>query len=133
MERLTKRSADGTAVWFVDHEKDGLELEPCEMEYRHSGMAIRRLAEYEDLEEHGELLKPRCIPGDYVWEVNKERNIISEYEVISIRYGINKTFHYMWALRYGIYSDLDGFRDKDINNTVFLSEEDAEAALKTVN
>jgi mannosyltransferase OCH1-like enzyme len=39
----------------------------------------------------------------------------------------------MWALRYGIYSDLDGFRDKDINNTVFLSEEDAEAALKTVN
>ncbi len=57
MVRLTKRSADGTAVWFVDHEKDGLELEPCEMEYRHSGMAIRRLAEYEDLEEQGKLIR----------------------------------------------------------------------------
>ena len=90
----------------------------------------RKLAEYEDLEEQGKLLKPKCLPGDYVWEINRERNIISEYEVSSIRYGINGTFHYMWALRDGIYGDLDGFWDKDIGKTVFLTKSAAETVLK---
>ena len=92
-----------------------------------------RLKEYEDLEEQGKLLKPKCLPGDYVWEINKERNIISEYEVSSIRYGINKTFRYMWILRDGIYGDLDGFGDDGIGKNVFLVREEAEAALKTFN
>ncbi len=89
-----------------------------------------KLHEYTVLEEQGLLLKPKCVPGDYVWETNAERNIISEYEVSSIRYGINKTFHYMLALRDGIYGELDGFWDKDIGKTVFLSKEAAEKALK---
>lgn len=89
-----------------------------------------KLHEYTVLEEQGLLLKPKCVPGDYVWEINAERNIISEYEVSSIRYGINKTFHYMWALRDGIHGELDGFWDKDIGKTVFLSKEAAEKALK---
>lgn len=88
------------------------------------------LNEFTALEEQGLLLKPKCVPGDYAWEINKERNIISEYEVSSIRYGINKTFRYMWALRDGIYGELDGFWDKDIGKTVFLSKEAAEKALK---
>ncbi len=97
-----------------------------------------RLKEYEDLEEQGLLLKSKCKPGDIVWEANKERNIVSEYEVTSIRYGINKAFHYIWALRSGIYSDLvrsgiysdlDGFWDKDIGKTVFLTQAEAEEAL----
>lgn len=90
---------------------------------------IEKLSEYEDLEEKGRCLKPECIPGDYVWEINPERNMISEYEVTGIRYGINKTFHYMWALRKGIYGDLDGFWDKNIGETVFLTPEKAQQAL----
>lgn len=92
--------------------------------------AFEKLAEYEDFEEKGKLLKPKCLPGDYVWEINRERNIISEYEVSSIRYGINGTFHYMWALRDGIYGDLEGFWDKDIGKTVFFTKSAAEQALK---
>lgn len=92
--------------------------------------AFEKLAEYEDFEEQGKLLKPKCLPGDYVWEINRERNIISEYEVSSIRYGINGTFHYMWALRDGICGDLEGFWDKDIGKTVFLTKSAAEQALK---
>ncbi len=91
---------------------------------------VERLAYYEDLEEQGLLLKPKCKPGDIVYEANKERNIVSEYEVTSIRYGINKKFHYMWALRNGIYSDLDGFWNKDSGKTVFLTQAEAEEALK---
>lgn len=88
------------------------------------------LAGYEDLKEQGKLLKPKCLPGDYVWEINKKRNIISEYEVSSIRYGINKTFRYMWTLRDGIYGDLEGFMDDEVGKTVFLTREAAKAALK---
>jgi len=87
--------------------------------------AFEKLAEYEDLEEQGRLLKPKCLPGDYVWEIDKERNIKSEYEVSSIRYGTNKTFSYMWTLRDGIYGDLDGFWDKNIGKTVFLTQLEA--------
>lgn len=93
---------------------------------------VHKLAEYEDLEEQGKLLKPKCLLGDYVWEINRERNIISEYEVTSIRYGINKTFHYMWALRDGIYGNLDGFGDNDIGKTVFLTKSEAETALQNM-
>ncbi len=91
---------------------------------------IQELYEYRKAEEQGKLLKPKCLPGDYVWEINKERNIISEYEVLSIRYGISRTFRYMWSLRDGTYGDLDGFWDKDIGKTVFLTQQEAEQALK---
>ncbi len=90
----------------------------------------KKCDEYARSEEQGRLLNPKCVPGDYVWEINKERNIISEYEVASIRYVINKAFHYMWTLRDGIYGNLEGFWDKDIGKTVFLMREEAEAALK---
>lgn len=93
---------------------------------------FNKLGKYENLEEQGKLLKPKCLPGDYVWEINRERNIISEYEVASIRYGINKTFHYMWALRDGIYGNLDGFGDNDIGKTVFLTKSEAETALQKI-
>lgn len=93
---------------------------------------FNKLGKYENLEEQGKLLKLKCLPGDYVWEINRERNIISEYEVASIRYGINKTFHYMWALRDGIYGNLDGFGDNDIGKTVFLTKSEAETALQKI-
>lgn len=109
MVRLTKRSADGTAVWFVDHEKDGLELEPCEMEYRHSGMAIRRLAEYEDLEEQGKLIRLPCVVGTTVYEIYQFLGKVAwEIEEHRIR-----------------LEDLE-----NIGKTVFLTREEAETAIK---
>lgn len=135
MERLTKRFKNGQAMVYGCGNNCKYDFKYCNnhLEYCPTINEIyEKLATYEDLEEQGKLLKPKCFPGDYVWEVNKERNIISEYEVSSIRYGINKTFRYMWTLRDGIYGDLDGFKDDEIGRTVFLTKESAEAALKEI-
>lgn len=57
MERLTEQSETSNMVWF----KDGnMRLEPCEMTAHHSRMAIEKLAEYEDAEEQGLLLRVPC-------------------------------------------------------------------------
>ena len=48
MDRLTQKSENSEMVWFIDHENNGLCLEPCEMSYSHNGKAIRKLAAYED-------------------------------------------------------------------------------------
>lgn len=94
-------------------------------------IAIGKLGEYEDLEEKGLLLQPKCKPGDVVWEINKERGIISEFEIGSIRYGINNTFHYIWGKCISrVYMNLEGFWENEIGKTVFLKKEEAEKALR---
>lgn len=56
MERLTERSKNSDMVWFKDVGDSGMLLEPCEMESRHSRMAITKLATYEDADEKGMIL-----------------------------------------------------------------------------
>ncbi len=56
MKRLTKKSERGV-VWFIDRENNDIRLEPCEMDSHNNRLAIEKLAEYEDLEEQGLLLK----------------------------------------------------------------------------
>ena len=51
MNRLTRKSESGM-VWFIDHENNEIELEPCEMDSHHSRLAIQKLAEYENMEEN---------------------------------------------------------------------------------
>lgn len=53
MERLTIRSNNGDMVWYKDVENNDAYVEPCEMTPHHSRMAIAKLADYEDAEEHG--------------------------------------------------------------------------------
>lgn len=48
MNRLTRKSQNSEMVWFIDHDNNGLNLEPCEMSYSDSGKAIRKLAAYEE-------------------------------------------------------------------------------------
>ena len=48
MNRLTRKSQNSEMVWFIDHDNNGLNLEPCEMSYSDSGKAIRKLADYEE-------------------------------------------------------------------------------------
>lgn len=48
MNRLTKKSQNSEMVWFIDHDNNDLNLEPCEMSYSDSGKAIRKLAAYEE-------------------------------------------------------------------------------------
>lgn len=53
MERLTIRNGEGVA--YFKGEK--LWLEPCEMDSHQVGEVLRKLAEYEGLEEQGRLIK----------------------------------------------------------------------------
>lgn len=53
MDRLTIRNGEGVA--YFKGEK--LRLEPCEMDSHQVGEVLRKLAEYEDLEEQGRLIK----------------------------------------------------------------------------
>ena len=60
MERLTKRSTmPSEMAWFVDRENNNLPLEPCEMGSFQVGKVLRRLAEYEDLEDQGLIYHPK--------------------------------------------------------------------------
>lgn len=69
--RLTRKSDRSGMVWFTDHENNGIELEPCDMNSHHSRLAIHRLAEYEDTgltpEEIGEL-KEKQNPKKATWK-----------------------------------------------------------------
>jgi hypothetical protein len=66
MDRLTRKSQSSEMVWFVDHDNNNLNLEPCEMSYSQNGKAIRKLAYYEDAEEQGRLVVLPCKIGDSV-------------------------------------------------------------------
>ena len=92
---------------------------------------LEKLAEYEDLEEQGKLLKPPCAVGDTVYEINKMNEIISEFTVIGFSVSEHGIF-IKWKLVKGTYRNLSGFNDDEIGKTVFLIRGEAEAALKNL-
>lgn len=93
----------------------------------------QRLKEYEDLEQQGLLLKLPCKPGDTVYEIQKLRKRIQPYTIISIHIS-NSSILFGWELKdgKGIYSNVNGFCDYVIGKTVFLTQAEAEDALKRV-
>lgn len=86
--------------------------------------AIIRLAEYEDAEEQGLLLRLPCKPGDTVYEIDGEGAIVERHiydvEYRQTRYGTEVSFSTatLW------------FPGESIGETVFLTREEAEAKLK---
>ena len=95
---------------------------------------LNKLAAYEDLEEQGKLLKLPCAVGDTVYEVQDVRKRIQEYVVIAIHVS-NCGNLYGWELKdkKGVYSNVNGFSEYALGRTVFLTREEAEAALKAIN
>lgn len=124
MERLTTRKEERKGSNPYDY---WLKNISCDTDI---WKVIEKLAQYEDLEEQGLLLKPKCKPGDTVYEINPKRNLIYEHEITSANYEISKTFYYTCLQRDGIASNLHGFFEKNIGETVFLTQADAAARLK---
>lgn len=119
MERLTKRIGNFIAYSdFNDNNSNG-----C---YEMMDNCLHKLAEYEDLEEQGLMLRLPCKIGDIVYSVT--RNFISEYTICSIE-KYNEGFFFNWRCEKGIYINVRGFTDYDIGKTVFLTKEEAEQAL----
>lgn len=90
--------------------------------------AIAYLRELAQAEKDGRLVMLPCRVGDVVYEANKQ-GFISTYKVISIHLSAYST-RIVWELLDGVYSNLNGFEASTLGKTVFLTREDAEAALE---
>lgn len=80
---------------------------------------VEKLAEYEDLEEQGKLLKLPCAVGDTIYAIysDEDSSFIEEPKVVEV------STHRVWID--SAYFDYD-----DFGKTVFLTRQEAEAALK---
>lgn len=94
-----------------------------------------KLADYENLEEQGRLIKLPCKPGDTVY-VNGVLGCgeAEEYRVIRVDYhstlGTEKNEFYIEALLCANPDSSIAFYDKHFGKTVFLTKSKAEAKLK---
>lgn len=129
MERLTRRSANGTGVYATPSG------EPVKWEdNRHN--VLQKLTEYEDLEEQGRLIKLPCKVGDMLYYPDKEFNIIIPMRLteIVIKFnGLDTSSCQYDCCSFDecgdAYEDYE-FDDEDIGETVFLAKSEAEAKLK---
>ena len=137
MERLTERTADGISV-KEDYGEDvlktiyqcyGVEPMPHYANCDEGYCAMEKLAEYEDLEEKGKLLKLPCTVGDTVY-------VISRMDIIPVEViGVN-----MFLLNSKMVIQFNGFCDTemwnmhftgdDIGRNVFLTQKEADEALE---
>lgn len=150
MERLTERTAVGILV-KENYEKETLKTlyscyggKPnphytnCEEGY----CAMEKLADYEDAEEQGLLLRLPCKVGDTVWVVTSPFNVFDgiEYDE-NMKDEVYEAFissvtFYECGEQYRIYAKATNhfigayFRKCDFGKTVFLTKEEAEAKLK---
>ena len=95
-----------------------------------------KLAEYEDLEEKGLLLKLPCKMGDYMYDISLESNTITPVRINEIIiYTLNNdTYSYQYnCCSFDAHGDVYAEYEVDANDigkTVFLTKEEAEQELK---
>ena len=123
MERLKKKS--DKMIWLKDQ---GLKIEPCEMNSHHCRMILEKLADYEDLEEQGLLVRLPCKVGDTVYRVNAgAKQPIIPMTVSEIHFLCYKNER---AVRFDAIGKEDMgescYRLEDIGRIVFLTHEEAE-------
>lgn len=114
MERLTEKL--DKMIWFKDQ---GLKIEPCEMNAHHCRMILEKLADYEDLEEQGLLVRLPCPIGTTVWDIcgmDIRENVVSGLE-----YDKGGKW-FLWADENECLGEL--------NILVFLTREEAEKKLE---
>ena len=124
MSRLTQRNFDGSVgiSQFRYYNYDDFQK------------LTKKLAEYEDLEEQGLLLKLPCKVGDTVWYITPDDSIalakktIYEAEVVRFYFMKNKE-----GMAIDVYAEQRSTEFpllSDIGKTVFLTKEEAEQELK---
>ena len=129
MERLTKTYSDGTHA-----AADNL---PCgENSYTYKGLLLERLAEYEEAEEQGLLLRLPCKVGSPLYKVYKKPTKCTAYGEYKDDYacqGCEKECDssYVWDI-YKYKADIKTIvcLSDEIGKTVFLTKAEAEQKLK---
>ena len=124
MERLTYRTTKGEAIGNSS--------------VADIGDILEKLAEYEDLEEQGLLLRLPCKVGDTVWD----NDCVNSYPYTITGFSFGTSEDYIdepVSLKEVVYycSDYSGsitgsFAVSEIGRTVFLTKEDAEQKLKEI-
>lgn len=124
MDRLSIRNGEGVA--YFKGEK--LRLEPCEMDSHQVGEVLRKLAEYEDLEEQGRLLKLPISEDRPVYSIEYCcGNNNSNKSGLCIKGYCKNCAEKDYFIKVGIARHCT---ISEINKSVFLTKEEAEAKLK---
>ena len=144
MERLTKRNADGSVESAIDCQ-NGCQYITCSLEEgiqcKHECEAdiYLKLAEYEDLEEQGLLLKLPCKVGTTVYVIDTIYECDNDYMDCIMefpdRYQCERGFKCEYEHEKLVVSP-ESFDFKmldNFNKTVFLTKEEAEEKLKELN
>lgn len=122
MERLTNRNYGENSCAVYTSYCDACRNSDCHCELVED--MVKKLADYEDLEEQGRLVKLPCKIGtevyDITWWDNVQEKIVVKGKVYYRTVHKNKVTKLPFT-----YSDIDNF-----GKTVFLTKSEAEAKLK---
>ena len=133
MERLTEKQSSGFDLKSMNGEWCNKYCEQQRVQTcNECGIyqAIQKLAEYEDLEEQGLLLRLSCKIGDTIWYVdNDDDDYPIKLEIDTISIDDNKSIWYY--ANDDVYGKF-GFIDSDFGKTVFLTQAEAEQKLKEI-
>lgn len=131
MERLTERNADGS-VKYAKGCYSGCEYLTCSMEegyqcnHQCEADVVYKLADYEDAEEQGLLLRLPCKVGDVVYSLTPFCEICEEY--------LDNEYACECCCRGNFVTEtkFDYEMIRMFGKTVFLTKEEAEQALKQI-
>lgn len=138
MERLTQKS--DKMIWLKDQ---GLKIEPCEMNSHHCRMILEKLADYEDLEEQGLLVRLPVKIGDDIYKIpskaNYDLNVLNGYKANNRVYH-QKAYSIVFSQSgWFVQCDKDSIHapniiclDVEYGKTWFLTREEAEKKLEEV-
>lgn len=134
MERLTYVAENGEVLFHPADlpDDEGITITQLAKDGRYKALEeiAERLANREQAEEQGLLLRLPCKVGDTVYAPT--RNFVSELRIILISIERDNVFFY-WRLNTGIYPNLNRFTASDIGKMVFFTCEEAEAKLKEIS
>lgn len=119
MKRLTRKSETRDMVLFIDHDNNGIGLDPSQMQYSHNKLAIERLNYYENLEEQG-----RLVIIDYI-DIDPCKNCEMGWESLSSEEG--------YASCHDTCTRLKEFnKNKDMDKKLDLTKEEMKAFMDKV-
>ena len=122
MERLTNRNYGENSCAVYTSYCDACRNSDCHCELVED--MVKKLADYEDLEEQGRLVKLPCKIGTEVYDITWWDNAQEKVVVKGKTYYRTVHKHKVTKLPF-TYSDIDNF-----GKTVFLTKSEAEAKLK---